>query len=318
VDKEPWIMTEYALPYQDDRGFTNILMSALGGDGANMAAKLLFKIAVEKLDLDGGYDAKYGSEKTGTPTDVSIRLCQFGTPVWESGPTRQPHMLSVFRDNLIESQGLVRGLQLNATAMVNTTRTPKQIREMLRFHSGKILTLDATRIASETKSRMNMPMLAILCDQLRFPADVVKEAISQQWPKAAAQNLAAYDQAVGQAQSETFEPIPKYPLVGPATVTSPIGYLNMPNGGTIDALTNILIPEPTAPPLGRVPVFTLELCSHCGLCLVPCPEPGAIVWKDKKMVGINRAYCKGCMQCVEICPTTKRGKALVEAEMVAP
>ena len=69
-------MAEYVLPYQDELGFTNILMSALGGDGANMAAKLLFKIAVEKLDLDGGYDAKYGSEKTGTPTDVSIRLCR--------------------------------------------------------------------------------------------------------------------------------------------------------------------------------------------------------------------------------------------------
>jgi pyruvate ferredoxin oxidoreductase gamma subunit len=61
-------MPEYVLPYQDQLGFTNILMSALGGDGANMAAKLLIKIAVEKLDLDGGYDAKYGSEKTGTPT----------------------------------------------------------------------------------------------------------------------------------------------------------------------------------------------------------------------------------------------------------
>jgi pyruvate ferredoxin oxidoreductase gamma subunit len=62
-------------------------------------------------------------------------------------------------------------------------------------------------------------------------------------------------------------------------------------------------------------VFTLELCSHCGLCLVPCPEPGSIVWKDKKMVAINPAYCKGCMQCVEICPTTKRGKALLEPEL---
>jgi len=310
-------MAEYLLPYQDELGFTNILISALGGDGANMAAKLLFKIAVVKMDLDGGYDAKYGSEKTGTPTDVSIRLCKAGTPVRESGPTRRPHMLSVFREKLIASQGLVHGLQSNATVMVNTTRPPQEIRELLKLHSGEILALDATRIALETKSRMNMPMLAILCDQLGFPPEIVKQAVAEQWPSARAVNLAAFDQAVGQARSETFEAASEYPLVEPATVTSSIGYSNMLNGGSIDALTNILIPRPDAEPLGRVPVFVAELCSHCGLCLVPCPEPGSMVWKDKKMVAINPVYCKGCMQCVEICPTTKRGKALLEPELAA-
>ncbi len=310
-------MADYALPFQDDLGFTNILLSALGGDGANMAAKLLFKIAVEELDLDGGYDAKYGSEKTGTPTDVSIRLCRLGTPVRESGPTRRPHMLSVFRDRLIASQGLNRGLQANATVMVNTTRTPQEVRDLLKLHSGKILTLDATRIAIETKSRMNMPMLAVLCDQLGFPAEVVKKAVAAQWPRAQAANLAAFDQAVGQANAARFEPDARYPLVEPVTVTSAIGYVNMLNGGAINALTHLNLPVPDAEPLGRVPVFTLELCSNCGLCLVPCPEPGAIVWKDKKMVAINSRYCKGCMQCVEICPTTKRGKALTEPLLAA-
>ena len=308
-------MTEYALPYQDALGFTNILMSALGGDGANMAAKLLFKIAVEKLDLDGGYDARYGSEKTGTPTDVSIRLCKFGTPVRESGPTRRPHMLSVFREKLIGKQNLVCGLQPDATVMVNTTTSPAKVREMLRLHSGKILALDATRIALETKSRMNMPMLAVLSDQLGFPSEIVKEAIAAQWPKAKAANLAAFDMAVGMARSECFEPSVDYPLLEPARVSSPIGYANMLNGGAINALTNISAPNGDAEPLGRVPVFAAELCSHCALCLVPCPEPGAIIWKDKKMVAINAVYCKGCMQCVEICPTTKRGKALAEPEL---
>ena len=96
----------YQLPYQDRRGFTNCLLSAIGGDGANMAAKLLFKIAAEELNLDGAYDAKYGSEKKGTPTDVSLRLCYFGTPVRESGPNNRPHILCAFRENLIRSLSL--------------------------------------------------------------------------------------------------------------------------------------------------------------------------------------------------------------------
>lgn len=310
-------MTEFTLPFQDEQGFTNILMSALGGDGANMAAKLLFKIAVQELDLDGGYDAKYGSEKTGTPTDVSICLCRFGTPVRESGPTRRPHMLSVFRERLIGTQRLVHGLESDATVMVNTTSSPAEIRERLRLHSGTILTLDATRIALEAKSRLNMPMLALLSGQLGFPAEVVKSAVAAQWPKLKDANLAAYDMAVGMARSERFEPTIDYPLVEPARVNSPIGYENMLDGGAIAALTHLSSPNGDAEPLGRVPVFAAELCSHCGLCLVPCPEPGAIVWKDKKMVAINAVYCKGCMQCVEICPTTKRGKALVEPELMS-
>ena len=308
-------MPSYVLPYRDDLGFTNILMSALGGDGANMAAKLLFKIGVEELDLDGGYDAKYGSEKTGTPTDVSIRLAPFGTPVRESGPTRRPHILSVFREQLIETQNLVRGLQPDATVMVNTSRAPGEIREMVRLHSGTIVTLDATRIARETRSRLNMPMLAALAARLNFPPDVVKSAIIAQWPKAREANLAAFDRAVGVARSRSFEPGPEYSLQEPATITSPIGYANMLNGGAIDALAHCQVPDPDGQPVGQVPVFTAELCSHCGLCLVPCPEPGSIVWKDHKMVGINPVYCKGCMQCVEICPTTKRGKALIEPEL---
>ncbi|MBZ5516924.1 MAG: 2-oxoacid:acceptor oxidoreductase family protein [Acidobacteriia bacterium] len=279
-------MLEYRLPYQDGLGFTNILLTALGGDGANMAAKLLFKIAVEALNLDGGYDAKYGSEKTGTPTDVSIRLCLYGTPVRESGPTRRPHMLSVFRETLVLTQNLVAGLQADATVMVNTTKGPSEIRELLRLPSGKILTLDATRIATETQSRLNMPMLAVLAHQLGFPGEIVKEAIGKQWPRAKEANLAAFEMAVGRARSERFEPHPEYPLVEPARVSSPVGYANMLNGGAIDAFSNISIPERGAPPLGRVPVFAAEHCSHCGLCLVPCPDPGAIV------------YCKGCMQCV--------------------
>jgi len=305
-------MPEYKLPYQDDLGFTNILMSGLGGDGANMAAKLLFRIGVEKLDLDGGYDAKYGSEKTGTPTDVSIRLCRYGTPVRESGPTRRPHMLSVFRETLIATQNLVAGLQPNATVMVNSTKAPAEIRALLRLPSGTILTFDATRLALETRSRLNMPLLAVLSDQLGFPAEIVKEAIAAQWPKARDANLAAFDRVVGEVKSQAFAPSRDYPPVEPAPVVSAIGYENMLNGGAIDALTHLQVPAPDAEPLGRVPVFTLEICSHCGLCLVPCPEPGAIVWKNKKMVSINRLYCKGCMQCVEICPTTKHGKALTE------
>lgn len=102
-------MTNYQLPFRDELGFCNVLISALGGDGANMAAKLLFEIGCGELGLDGGYDAKYGSEKKGTPTDVSVRFCTPGTPVRQSGPMQTPHFLVVFHADLIRPLELNRG-----------------------------------------------------------------------------------------------------------------------------------------------------------------------------------------------------------------
>ena len=191
-------MSTYQLPYQDRRGFTNCLLSAIGGDGANMAAKLLFKIAAEELNLDGAYDAKYGSEKKGTPTDVSLRLCNYGTPVRESGPTNRAHILCVFRENLIRALSLNRGLFENATVIVNTCKTPEAIRDVLQLHSGTIYVLDAANIALDTHSRLNMPMMAVLAHVLNFPEAAVVKKIKETWPRAVEPNVAAYQAAVGQ------------------------------------------------------------------------------------------------------------------------
>ena len=58
--------------------------------------------------------------------------------------------------------------------------------------------------------------------------------------------------------------------------------------------------------LGMNPAFNAEECTNCGMCMTVCPDPGAIVWKDKKMQGINPRFCKTCLRCVTICPRTGR------------
>ncbi len=306
-------MSTYQLPYQDRRGFTNCLLSAIGGDGANMAAKLLFKIAAEELNLDGAYDAKYGSEKKGTPTDVSLRLCNFGNPVRESGPTNRPHILCAFRENLIRSLSLNRGLQENATVIVNTCNDPDFIREDLQLHSGTIIVLDAAKIALDTHSRLNMPMMAVLAHVLNFPEEAVVKKITQTWPRAVEPNIAAYQAAVGQIVSKTYAADGKYALVDPEEIREAPGYDNQLEGGAIDALTSSTIGRNNAyarsnPP----PSFDRDVCIDCGRCFTVCPDPGAIVWKDDKMVGIDLHYCKACLRCVAVCPVTKKGKALNE------
>src|SRR5262249_8641774 len=158
-------------------------------------AKLLFKIGCVDFGLDGGYDARYGSEKKGTPTDVSVRFCVPGTPVRQSGPTSTPHFLVVFHDDLIAPLELGRGLQETATCVVNSHRRPEELRSPLQLRCGQIVCVDATRIAFECGSRLNMPLLAVLCHAMKFPHEKIKDVISHQWPKAAKANLAAFDRA---------------------------------------------------------------------------------------------------------------------------
>lgn len=309
---------KFQLPYSDELGFCNIKLSAIGGDGANMAGKMIFKIAVEYLGLDGAFDAKYGSEKKGTPTDVSVKLCELGNAVRESGPTEIPHILGVFREQLIEPLNLVMGLQENATVVVNTQKSPDEIRDMLKLHSGRIICIDALSIASETRSRLNMPMLCGVVKGLGLPEEIFEDTIRKTWPnpKVMEANIAAFEQTMSRMQDKTFEADGKYELVpGRWTYETPIGWRNQNIGGYMDNRTYSLHQKDNRiTRQGLLPKLDEEICIHCGKCIYTCADPGAIVFENSRMTGFNYAYCKGCLRCVAVCPSTKKGKALSAAK----
>jgi pyruvate ferredoxin oxidoreductase gamma subunit len=85
----------------------------------------------------------------------------------------------------------------------------------------------------------------------------------------------------------------------------------MLNGGTIDALTHsTLNRDNRIAGRGHVPRFDAAACNSCGICLTVCSDPGGLLWREGRMLGIDEKFCKGCMRCVEVCPDTKKGKAL--------
>lgn len=58
---------------------------------------------------------------------------------------------------------------------------------------------------------------------------------------------------------------------------------------------------------GKLPYFIVDKCINCGLCDTTCPDM-VFQFKDGKNLGMDLYHCKGCMRCVEVCPT----QALVE------
>ena len=50
------------------------------------------------------------------------------------------------------------------------------------------------------------------------------------------------------------------------------------------------------------PVLLPEICIHCLICWVMCPDSSVLV-EDDKVVGFDLFHCKGCAICEEVCPT---------------
>ena len=149
---------------------------------------------------------------------------RLGTPVRESGPTQQPHILGVFRTNLIRRLHLNRGLRANATVLVNSDSTPQEMRDELELHSGTIICLPATAIAAQSGARLNIPMLAAVARALGYPTTLVRERLARAWPAAREKNLAACDLALERSLTQRFTGDGQYALAAPDLSRGPIGY----------------------------------------------------------------------------------------------
>lgn len=62
----------------------------------------------------------------------------------------------------------------------------------------------------------------------------------------------------------------------------------------------------------EIPVFKLDKCTGCDLCIYYCPE--GVVFGDKKTkkYSFDEDYCKGCGICAEECPAKDIDMVLVE------
>lgn len=95
------------------------------------------------------------------------------------------------------------------------------------------------------------------------------------------------------------------------------GYRNAPIGGVNPRIGSTVSNDLTPSREGYIPLFIQEKCINCGLCDSTCPDmvfqfkPG--IYKGKECMvnsGVDYYHCKGCLRCVEVCPTNALVKAL--------
>ena len=308
-----------ALP--DPSGFFEIRFESIGGLGAHAAGQILARAAVLKMNLNGSHFSSYGSEKKGSVVRSYIRLAAADKPIRTSAPIDSPDVIVVFHGALMEQDVTMAGMKNSGTLIFNGAASEVHEKLELIPSGTRIVRIDAMNIAVEERSRPNAVMLGTLTATVPFlNADIVLKALTEKFaqrnPQAAAANERAFQR--GAQEFEILEGAGKgtgdLPVIRPSPV---LGYETAPIGGVIPYPGNTVSNDLSMSRTGWMPLFTEKECIHCGLCATVCPD-FCLVWGHEeeqpeagngepaiavRLKGVDYQYCKGCMRCIETCPT---------------
>ncbi len=162
-----------------NEGLLEIRWHGRGGQGAKTAAAMVAEVAV-----DAGKYAQaapeYGAEREGAPIRAYTRISD--RPIRVHDAIYYPDIVMVLDDTLLVSQNVGSGLSEDGILLVNTAKSPAEVRKLLGLKGGKIYTIDATTIALEEIKRPipNTVMTGALCKVTGVvEADHIKEDIDK-------------------------------------------------------------------------------------------------------------------------------------------
>lgn len=130
-----------------------------GGQGAKTAALLLADAAFNTGKYVQGFP-EYGPERMGAPITAYNRISERRNTVHSN--IYDPDYVVVVDETLISAVDVTKGLKADGAIIINTPKTPEEVRPLLRGYAGKVCTIDARKISEETlgKNFPNTPMLA--------------------------------------------------------------------------------------------------------------------------------------------------------------
>ena len=132
-----------------------------GGQGAKTASLLLADAAFNTGKYIQGFP-EYGPERMGAPITAYNRISD--EPITIHSNIYEPDFVVVVDDTILEAVDVTAGLKESGAIVINTTKTPDEVRGLLKGYNGKVCTIDAKTISIETLGKYfpNTPMLAAI------------------------------------------------------------------------------------------------------------------------------------------------------------
>ena len=132
-----------------------------GGQGAKTASLLLADAAFNTGKYIQGFP-EYGPERMGAPITAYNRISDEKITIHSN--IYEPDYVVVVDDSLLECVDVTKGLKKEGAIVINTTKSPEEVKPLLKGYEGKVCTIDARTISMETLGKYfpNTPMLAAI------------------------------------------------------------------------------------------------------------------------------------------------------------
>ncbi|HHT71884.1 MAG: 2-oxoacid:acceptor oxidoreductase family protein [bacterium] len=132
-----------------------------GGQGAKTAAQLLAEAAAAAGKFIQGFP-EYGPERMGAPVQAFTRISD--RPIELHCHVTEPRIVVVLDPTLIRHGDVTSGMPPDGMILINTDRSPSDIKPALKTQGQRVYTVNASRIAEETIGRPipNTPLLGAL------------------------------------------------------------------------------------------------------------------------------------------------------------
>jgi pyruvate ferredoxin oxidoreductase gamma subunit len=183
------------------KGITEFRWHGRGGQGVVTSNQMLGKAALAEGNYIQAFP-EFGPERTGAPVRAFLRISK--KPIQVYAQVYNPDVVVCIDPTLLDVVNPAEGLKEDGTLVVNTDKEPADIRKKLGFKTGKVVTVDATKIALDVMGRpfYNMPTMAaaVKATSVVDVETVIKEVLERYPGKVGDLNKVAIERAVKEAK----------------------------------------------------------------------------------------------------------------------
>ncbi|WP_069650440.1 2-oxoacid:acceptor oxidoreductase family protein [Caloranaerobacter ferrireducens] len=132
-----------------------------GGQGAKTASLLLAEAAFATGKFIQGFP-EYGPERMGAPITAYNRISDSKIRIHSN--IYEPDYVVVVDETLLKDVDVTAGLKKEGAIVINSEKSPEQLRPLLKGYEGRVYTIDARKISIETLGKYfpNTPMLGAI------------------------------------------------------------------------------------------------------------------------------------------------------------